>query len=200
MRSFDRSRRHMLSRRGRHLASVKQESGTSTTSGSRLFAMEDFCSILFITLSFSEVSNSALIFANACSSNSCFSLNVASNLASEEDVLTEGCLEAAFGVEVCASYMVWGVCLLYAAGSSCGLGTRIRCSRPPRWVNRCTGPCSFSAPTSIVRFVYWCVLCGCTSSAYIVMMWFSFGQAHRHSSAKLCLQVTYDRIHFYVGI
>ena len=154
MRSFDRSRRHMLSRRGRHLASVKQESGTSTTSGSRFFAMEDLCSILFITLSFSEVSNSALIFANACSSNSCFSLNVASNLASEEDVLTEGCLEAAFGVEVCASYMLWGVCLLYAAGSRCGLGTRIRCSRPPRWVNRCTGPCSFSAPTSIVRFVY----------------------------------------------
>ena len=101
-----------------------------------------------------SVSNSALIFANACSSNSCFSLNVASNLASEEDVLTEGCLEAAFGVEVRASYMLWGVCLLYAAGRRCGLGTRTRCSRPPRWVNRCTGLCSFSAPTSIVRFVY----------------------------------------------
>ncbi len=94
------------------MSSVKQESGTSTTSGSRFFAMEDLCSILFITLSFSEVSNSALIFANACSSNSCFSLNVASNLASEEDVLTEGCLEAAFGVEVCASYMLWA-CVCY---------------------------------------------------------------------------------------
>ena len=78
-----------------------------------------------------------------------------------------------------------------------GSGTRTRCSRPHRKVNRCTGLYKLSARTLIVRFVYWCVLCGSTSSAYIVIMWLSFVQVHCYSSAKLCLQVIYES--FFLG-
>ena len=63
--------------------------------------------------------------------------HLASNLASEEEVLTEGCLEAACGVEACASY----VCALRDERRD-HTSTRpsIRQNSGPRATAPCTAP------------------------------------------------------------